>query len=98
MIQSSSNQQLIMVQLTAAYESRMEEALKTRKKYLNLTKELRNAGYKAFVMPDEVGSRAFIGSSVYNLLTRLSTYGNKRTKALKLRAEIAENMDLEQKK
>ena len=42
-------------------------------------------------MPVEVGAREFIGSSVYDLLTKLSIYGNKRTKALKLLAEIAEN-------
>ena len=42
-------------------------------------------------MPVEVGAREFIGSSVYDLLTKLSICGNKRTKALKLLAEIAEN-------
>ena len=62
-----------------------------RAKYLNLTKELRNAGFRAVVMPVEVGARAFIGSSVYDLLTKLSICGNKRTKALKLLAEIVKN-------
>ena len=62
-----------------------------REKYMNLTKELENAGYKAVVMPVEVGARGFVGSSVYDLLTKLSICGNKRTKALKLLAEIAEN-------
>ena len=54
-IHSSSTQQIIMVELTLPYESRMEEAhtYKTEK-YLNLTKELRDAGYKAVVMPVEV--------------------------------------------
>ena len=65
--------------------------LQKGKKYLNLTKKLRDAGYKAFVMPFEVGSRGFIGSSVYDILIKLSICGNKRTKALKLLAEIAEN-------
>ena len=67
----------------------MEEAhIYKREKYMNLTKEL---GYKAVVMPVEVGARGFVGSSVYDLLTKLSICGNKRTKALKLLAEIAEN-------
>ena len=48
-----------------------------------------NAGYKAVVMPVEVGARGFVGSSVYDLLTKLSICGNKRTKLL---AEIAENV------
>ena len=39
----------------------------------------------------EAGTRGFIWSSVYDLLTKLSIRGNKRTKALKLPAEIAEN-------
>ena len=73
-------------------ENRLEEAhIYKREKYMNLTKELENAGYKAVVMPVEVGARGFVGSSVYDLLTKLSICGNKRTKALKLLAEIAEN-------
>ena len=91
-INSTSTQQLIMVELTVPYESRMEEAnTYKREKYLNLTKELRDAGYKAVVLPVEVGARGFTGSSVYDLLTKFSTCGNKRTKALKLLAEIVEN-------
>ena len=81
-----------MVELTVPYENRMEEAhIYKREKYMNLTKELENAGYKAVMMPFEVGARGFVGSSVYDLLTKLSICGNDRTKALKLLAEIAEN-------
>ncbi|KAK3788175.1 hypothetical protein RRG08_063042 [Elysia crispata] len=88
----SASTQLIMVELTVPYENRMEEAhIYKREKYMNLTKELENAGYKAVVMPVEVCARGFVGSSVYDLLTKHSICGNKRTKALKLLAEIAEN-------
>ncbi|KAK3734341.1 hypothetical protein RRG08_058496 [Elysia crispata] len=46
-IHSVSTQQLIMVELTVPYENRMGEAhIYKREKYLNLTKELENAGYK----------------------------------------------------
>ena len=73
MTHSSSTQQLIMVELTVPYESRMEEThTYKREKYLNLIKERRDAGYKAIAMPVEVGARGFIGSSVYDLLTKLS--------------------------
>ena len=90
-IHSASTQQLIMVELTVPYEKRMEEAhIYKREKYKNLIKELENASYKAVVMP-VVGARGFIASSVYDLLTKLSICGNKRTKALKLLAEKAEN-------
>ena len=57
-------------------------------KYLNLTKEVGDAGDKAVVMPDDISARGFIGSSVYDLLTGLPICGNKRIKALKLLAEI----------
>ena len=77
-IHSSSTQQIIMMELTVPYESRLEEAhTYKRETYLNLTKELRDAGYKAV----EVGARGFIESSVYDLLPKLSICGNKRTKA-----------------
>ena len=57
MIHSVSTQQLIMVELTAPYKNRMEEAhIYKREKYLNLTKELEDAGYKAVVMPVEFGA------------------------------------------
>ncbi|GFN87085.1 transient receptor potential cation channel subfamily a member 1-like [Plakobranchus ocellatus] len=42
-------------------------------------------------MPVEIGARGFVGSSVYGLLSKLSIGGNKRTKALRLLAETAEN-------
>ena len=88
----SASTQLIMVELIVHCENRMEDALiYKRKKYLNLSKELEDAGYKAVVMPVEAGARGFVGSSVYDLLTKLSICGNKRTKARKFLAEIAEN-------
>ncbi|KAK3779779.1 hypothetical protein RRG08_035917 [Elysia crispata] len=80
-----------MVELIVPYENRMEEAyIYQRQKYLNLTKELEDAGYKAVVMPVEIGARGFIGSLIYDHLTKLSICDNK-TKALKLLVEKAEN-------
>ncbi|GFN91962.1 polyprotein [Plakobranchus ocellatus] len=81
-IHSASTQQIIMVELTVPYESRMEEAHVFKEgKYLNLTKELKKDGYEAKVMPVEIGARGFVGSSAYGLLSKLSIRGNKRTKA-----------------
>ena len=92
MIHSGSTQQVIMMKLIIPYENRMEEAnIYKREKYLNLTEELEDASYKAVVMPVEVGARGFKGSSDYNILIKLSISGSKRTKALKLLAEIAQN-------
>ncbi|GFO09140.1 polyprotein [Plakobranchus ocellatus] len=91
-IHSASTQQIIMVELTVPYESRMEEAHAFKEgKYLDLTKELKKDGYEAKIMPVEIGTRGFVGSSAYGLLSKLSIGGNKRTKALRLLAETAEN-------
>ncbi|GFS06192.1 reverse transcriptase [Elysia marginata] len=101
-IYSPSTQQVIMVELTVPYESRMEQAHTYKKE--NLTKELEESGYRAKIMPIEIGARGFAGSSAYDLLSKLTISGNKRTKALKLPAETAENsrkqfpLDLVQKK
>ena len=77
---------------TIPSEKRMEEAhFYKRKKIPDLIKKLEDAGYKAVTLPDEAGARGFIGSSVYDLLTKLSISGNTRRKALKLLAQIAEN-------
>ena len=82
-----------MVKLTIPYENRMEEAhIYKSEKYLNLTIDLEDASYKV-VIPVEVGGRGFIGSSVFDLLTKLLICGNKRTKALKLLAEIVVHKD-----
>ncbi|GFN82315.1 RNA-directed DNA polymerase from [Plakobranchus ocellatus] len=73
-------------------ESRMEKAHAFKEgKYLDLTKELKKNGYEAKVMSVEIGARGFMGSSAYGLLSKLTMYGNKRTKALRLLAETAEN-------
>ncbi|GFN92211.1 reverse transcriptase [Plakobranchus ocellatus] len=57
-IHSASTQQIIMVELTVPYESRMEEAHAFKEgKYLDLTKGLKKDGYEAKVMPVEIGAR-----------------------------------------
>ncbi|GFS15158.1 reverse transcriptase [Elysia marginata] len=81
-----------MVEPTVQYESRMEQAHTYKKEtYLDLTKKLKESGYRAKIMPIEIGARGFAGSSAYDLLSKLSISGNKRTKALKLLAKTAEN-------
>ncbi|GFO40167.1 polyprotein [Plakobranchus ocellatus] len=91
-IRSASTQQIIIMELTVPYESRMEEAHAFKEeKCLDLTKELKKDGYEAKVMPVEIGARGYVGSSAYDLLSKHSIYGNKRRKALMLLAETTEN-------
>ena len=81
-----------MVELTVPYESRMEEAnIYKGEKYKDLSKELKKDGYNARILPVEIGARGFVGASAYDLLTKVSISGSKRTKALKSLAETAEN-------
>ena len=71
-----------MIELRVQCENRIEEThIYKIEKYLNLTKEQRDAGYKAVIMAVGVGVREFIGSSVYDIVSTHSTCGNK-TKAL----------------
>ncbi|KAK3799076.1 hypothetical protein RRG08_051357 [Elysia crispata] len=66
-IHSTSTQQLIMVELTVPYENRMEEAhIYKREKYMKLTEELENAGYKAVVMPVEDNLAKWYSAGISN--------------------------------
>ena len=81
-----------MVELTVPYESRMDAAnTYKRAKYTDLSKELEQKGYKARILPVEVGARGFVGASAHDLLSKLSIKGKKRTRSLKALAETAEN-------
>ncbi|GFS14643.1 reverse transcriptase [Elysia marginata] len=60
------------------YESRMEQAKK--EKYLDLTKELGESGYRVKIMPIEIGVREFAGSSAYNLLSNSQSVATNEPK------------------
>ena len=88
---SQSSKQMILIELTVPYESRMDEAniFKTEK-YASLAKSLMESGFKTKVLAIEIGARGFVGASAYNLMKQLSVSGKKRTRALKAMAEAAE--------
>lgn len=89
---SASTRQIIMVELTVPYENRMEESnVYKKEKYTDLCKELEREGYNTRIIPVEIGARGFVGASAYSLLSKLSINGSKRTKALKVLSETAEN-------
>ncbi|GFS18672.1 reverse transcriptase [Elysia marginata] len=87
-----STQQFIMVELAVLSKSRMKKRLhlKKKEKYKHLTRELVENGYRAKIMPIDIGTKGFVGSSAYNLLSKLLINVYKQTKALKLLAETAE--------
>ncbi|GFN89604.1 polyprotein [Plakobranchus ocellatus] len=80
---SSASRQIIVIELTVPYESRMEEANSyKREKYKNLREELEKAGCKSsLLLPIEVGAKG-CRTSAYNLLSKLSINGQRRAKAL----------------
>ena len=88
-IHSASTQRLIMEELTiipyGKYRIKDGHIDYKREENLTLITEL-DAGYKPVVMPVEIGVIGFLGSSVYNLMTKLSICDNKRTKTLKVLA------------
>ncbi|GFR87940.1 reverse transcriptase [Elysia marginata] len=72
-----------MVELAAPYESRMEHAHTYKKeKYLELVKELEGSGYRAKIMPLEIGARGFAGSLAFDLLSKLSISGKQTNQSL----------------
>eukprot|EP00745_Piridium_sociabile_P013031 TRINITY_DN19587_c0_g2_i2.p1 TRINITY_DN19587_c0_g2~~TRINITY_DN19587_c0_g2_i2.p1 ORF type:complete len:151 (-),score=20.15 TRINITY_DN19587_c0_g2_i2:309-761(-) len=90
-LHSHSAKQMILIELTVPYESRMEEAhfYKTEK-YASLAGSLRESGFQAKVLAIEIGARGFVGTSAYDLMKQLSISGKERTRALKAMAEAAE--------
>ena len=90
-LHSQSSKQMILIELTVPYESRMEEAhIYKTEKYASLAKSLRESGFQAKVLAVEIGARGFVGTSAYDLMKQLSVSGKKRTSALKAMAEAAE--------
>lgn len=88
---SESSRQMILVELTVPYESRIDGAhVYKTEKYSDLAKELIKKGHRAKVFAVEVGARGFVGRSVYELLSKVNISGRARTKAIRLLSEIAE--------
>ena len=90
-LHSESSKQVILVELTVPYESRMEEAhIYKTEKYASLASSLRKSGIQVRVFAVEVGARGFVSTSAYDLMKQLAISGKKRTRALKDMAEAAE--------
>ena len=90
-LHSDSSKQVILIELTVPYESRMEEAhIYKTEKYAGLASTLKKAGLRVKIFAIEVGARGFVGTSAYDLMKQLAISGKKRTRALKAMAEAAE--------
>ena len=91
-VHSIEKQELIMIELTVPYETRIEEQhLFKSEKYNDLVKQLRQeAGVRAKVIAVEVGARGFVATSAYDLCKQLGIKGQARARALKSLSETAE--------
>lgn len=90
-IYSTTAAQLILVELTVPWESRLEEQHTFKlEKYRDLCAELRQQGRKVHLFAVEVGARGLVSGSVYDLLKQLGIKGGARTRAMKSLGEVAE--------
>ena len=91
-VYSRKLQTFILIELTVPYESNIEEqhVFKTAK-YEDLTKRLNKKGISVRFFAVEVGSRGFMGSSMYTLLRQLNLGTKKLNQAVKNLRTITEN-------
>ncbi len=82
---------VIMAELTVPWEEGMDVAFERKKeRYSDLAAACRQAGWKATVLPAEVGCRGFASTSTQRLMASLGITESKLRKALKDLAEEAE--------
>lgn len=91
-LHSPTARQLIMVELTVPYESRIEEQhLYKLEKYSDLAASLRKTeGYTVRLFAVEIGARGMVAHSAYDVLKQLGLRGKARTRALKQMGNAAE--------
>ncbi len=90
-IVSDSTKQLILLELTAPWEERMDEANeRKRAKNQELVEECRRQGWQTRCEPLEVGCRGFAGRSLCNAFTILGITGEAKRKAIRSATEAAE--------
>ncbi len=88
---SDSTKQLILLELTAPWEERMDEANeRKRAKNQELVEECRRQGWQTRCEPLEVGCRGFAGRSLWNAFTILGITGEAKRKAIRSATEAAE--------
>ena len=76
---SEASHIVVLVELTVPYETNVSESHQYKAaKYEGLLQEIRNAGYKTYIYPVEIGARGMAGSSAYTLLKKLGLSNQAR--------------------
>ena len=92
---SASTKQLVMIELTAPCEERMEDAYERKKgKYQDIVDESKEKGWKVWCMPVEVGCRGFPGQSLWRTLRVLGVIGKRRKQMIRETGKAAEEASL----
>ncbi|XP_076090373.1 uncharacterized protein LOC143062594 [Mytilus galloprovincialis] len=82
-IWSASTKQAILLELTVPWEERIEDAYERKRlKYQDLLAECRDNGWRVWLFPVEVGSRGFVGQSMWRALRALGIVGGERSKLI----------------
>jgi hypothetical protein len=90
-LHSPTSPQIIMIELTVPYESRLDEQHTFKmEKYYDLVTALRRDGITARIIAVEVGARGLVAASVYDLLKQIGLKGQARTRSMKRLGEAAE--------
>lgn len=92
-IWSPSSRQVIIVELTVPWEERMEDAYERKMgKYQELVADCQERGWRVWCFPVEVGTRGFVGQSLWRALRVIGVIGLERRQLigrLSREAEIA---------
>ena len=91
----SKNSEVILVELTIPFKSRLEQShdYKTSK-YEDLKKELEKVRFSVIVKAVEIGARGFVAGTLYQFLGQIGISRRNRSKSMKRLTEITENCSM----
>ncbi|KAJ8362447.1 hypothetical protein AAFF_G00373990 [Aldrovandia affinis] len=88
---STSQKLLVIVELTVPWEAAVGEAYERKRlKYSDIAAEAEQRGWRAQVLPVEVGCRGFVATSTTKLLKGMGVRGQAFRQAVKSMSEAAE--------
>ena len=88
---STSQKAVFIVELTVPWEAAVGEAFERKKlKYADIAAEAEQRGWRAQVIPVEVGCRGFVATSTTKLLKGMGVRGQASRKAIRSLTEAAE--------
>ena len=88
---STTQKVVFIIEITVPWEAAVGEAYERKRlKYADIAAEAEKRGWRAQVLPVEVGCRGFVATSTTKLLKRLGVRGQAFRRAIKSLSEAAE--------